>query len=85
LWTGAIEGEIISGGEEWDGGKKKSRAATSVADLVLFYPLGMNFFRILDPEGMFFGEIFIRILVLLYFLLIAKKGWFYFYPSFYVM
>jgi hypothetical protein len=28
---------------------------------------GMNFFRIPDPEVMFFGEIFFRILVLLFF------------------
>jgi hypothetical protein len=41
-----------------------------------FYPLdpgsgsGMNYFRIPDPRGMFFGEIFLRILVLKFFLLI---------------
>jgi hypothetical protein len=46
-----------------------------IRDPVLFYPLdpgsrsGMNFFpdpgaRIPDPRGMFFGEIFLRILVL---------------------
>jgi hypothetical protein len=43
---------------------------SEIRDPVLFYPLdlrsgsGMNFFRIPDPRGMIFGEIFIRILVL---------------------
>jgi hypothetical protein len=44
-----------------------------IRDPVLFYLLdpgcgsGMNFFRIPDPRGMFFGESFIRILVLKFF------------------
>jgi hypothetical protein len=46
-----------------------------IRDPVLFYPLDpgsgsrMSFFRIPDPKGtgMFFGEIFFRILVLLFF------------------
>jgi hypothetical protein len=53
----------------------------------------MNFFWLPDPEGMFFGEIFLRIFVLLFFLLITldpetirnkKKVGFIFHPSFYV-
>jgi hypothetical protein len=52
--------------------------AASVADQGsgAFLPPGSGnrirdeFFRILDPEGMFFGEVFLRILVLLFFLLI---------------
>jgi hypothetical protein len=43
---------------------------SEIRDPVLFYPLdpgsgsGMNFLRIPDPRGMFFGEILLRILVL---------------------
>jgi hypothetical protein len=40
-----------------------------IRDPVLFYPLdsgsGMNFFP--DPEGVYFGEIYLIILVLLFF------------------
>jgi hypothetical protein len=46
----------------------------------------MNIFRIPDPEGMFFGEIFLIIIVLLFFTNKTcfwnhkeqEKGWFYF-------
>jgi hypothetical protein len=53
----------------------------------------MNFSRIPDPRGMFFGEIFLRIPVLYFFLLIKlapetiksmKKVGFIFHPYFYV-
>jgi hypothetical protein len=39
---------------------------SEIRDPVLFYPLdpgfgsGMNFLRIPDPRGMFFGEIFLK-------------------------
>jgi hypothetical protein len=40
---------------------------SEIRDPVLFYPLdpgvGMNFFWIPDPRGMFFGEIFLRIVL----------------------
>jgi hypothetical protein len=52
---------------------------------------GINFFQIPDPKGMFFGEIFLRILVLLFFTKLVpetisskKKVGFIFHPSFYV-